>query len=429
MRIFLGLTEVAGYYSNLHAGLTRKGVDVEFVSLVNHRFGYAHASSRRWFPRLFVRLLTLEERYNSRILARISSFIVRFPLRIPLFIWAVLTFDVFIFSFGFSFFNLMDLPLLRILGKTVICQFHGSDSRPPYIDGPFLKRIKTIDKDNIRAIQRKRRQIDRINRYANIIIDTPTAGHFHSQPFVNWMVIGIPCILPKDTSSRNHRDDRRVRILHSPSDPTIKGTAIIRSLVKELQQELASAGYVIEYVEVTGRPHEEVLRELAACDIVFDQMFADYGMPGFASEAAAYGKPVVIGGYAADEWNLECPNGVRLPTHYVLPGDIKRILRGLIVDSQFRDESGRIHRHFVEETWEAAVVAERYIKLIEGEDHSSWMVDPQEIRYVLGCGVSEEQVRNILHGMITRFGTGSLQLSDKPELVQKFKELAQAENG
>lgn len=422
--IFLGLTEVAGYYSSLRGGLLRKGIDVEFVPLVNHRFGYEQPPSHRLFPRLIASLLALQQRRGPGMISRAISFTVRSILRVPLFIWAVATFDVFVFSFGFSFFNLMDLPLLRLLGKTIIFQFHGSDSRPPYIDGPFLNGVDTFGAGEMRMLRAKRRQLDRINRYAHFVIDTPTAGHLHTRPFVNWMAIGIPCMVPGWIERPKKGDEQRVRILHSPSDPAIKGTEIIRGLIEDLRVELKPEGIEIEYIEVTGRLHAEVLDELDRCDIVVDQVYADYGMPGFASEAAAHGRPVLIGGYAACFWNSEQPNGVRLPTHYVMPGDMKETLHRLIVDRSYREESGRIHQRFVAETWEASLVAERYLQLIRGADLSAWYVDPLGIEYVEGCGASEERVRQAVRNLIERFGPEGLQLADKPKLVRRFEEFA-----
>ena len=429
MRIFLGLTEVAGYYSRLSEGFHALNIDHELVTLTNHRFAYTERRSKRIIPRIIQYLLRKERKSTRQGMKRIYSGLVRYVMRWPLFLWSLFFFDAFIFSYGFSFYSLYDLPVLKRLGKTIIFQFHGSDSRPPYIDGPFLKNKRTVEYEDLNVIKKKHRQIDWINRYATVCIDTPTAGHFHSRPFVNWMAIGIPSTLPQPIASPEHRNDRRVRIMHSPSDPMIKGTGEIRKYIEELREELGPEGFEIEYVEVTGRPHAEVLRELDNCDIVVDQIYADYGMPGFASEAAAYGRPVVIGGYAAPLWNEAQPDNKSFPTHYVVPKEIKANIRRLIVDPIFRKESGCLHRRFIEENWTASLVAERYIRLIRGEIPSSWLVEPKEIRYVYGCGISEKRVQGMIRGLIDRFGKEGLQLADKPELVERFEEFAMARSG
>lgn len=424
MKVFFGLTEVAGYYSRLLEGMETQGVQAEFITLTNHKYEYHRRAPNSLLPRLISSLLRRERDCKFRVGSLIFRVLARYVLRVPLFLWCLVSFDVFVFSYGFSFFSLYDLPILKIFDKKIVFQFHGSDSRPPYIDGPFLKDKEVISEQALTEIKRKRRQIDRINRYANVIIDTPTAGHFHSRPFVNWMAIGIPSTLPQQVACPGHRDDRIVRILHSPSDPMIKGTGEIRKHIEELREELEPGGFEIEYVEVTGRPHAEVLRELDNCDIVVDQVYADYGMPGFASEAAAYGRPVVIGGYAAPLWNREHPNDIHLPTHYVVPEEVKGVIRRLIVDPRFREESGCVHRRFVEENWTASLVAERYIRLIKGEILPSWLVDSKKILYVHGCGISEKRVRDMIRGLIDRFGNEGLQVTDKPDLVRRFEEFA-----
>lgn len=426
MKVFFGLTEVAGYYSRLLEGMENQGVQAELITLTNHKFEYHRKAPNSLLPKLISSLLRGERDCKFRVGSLLFGVLARYVLRIPLFLWCLVSFDVFVFSFGFSFFSLYDLPILKFFNKKIIFQFHGSDSRPPFIDGPFLKNKETINEQDVTQIKRKRRQIDRINRYATVIIDTPTAGHFHSRPFVNWMDIGIPTTLPEHDVRPGHGDDRIVRILHAPSDPIIKGTGEIRGCIEELRRELEPAGYEIEYVEITGRPHAEVLRELDNCDIVIDQIYADYGMPGFASEAAAYGRPVVIGGYAAPFWNREQPDGMSLPTHYVLPGEIKEIIRRLIIDPRFRAESSVAHRRFVEKNWTTSLVAERYIRLIKGEIPSSWFVNPREIRYVHGCGISEMRLRGMIRELIDRFGPEGLQLADKKELVQRFEKFARA---
>ena len=40
MRIFLGLTEVSGFFSRLKLGLDELGIPCEYVTLQQHRFAY-----------------------------------------------------------------------------------------------------------------------------------------------------------------------------------------------------------------------------------------------------------------------------------------------------------------------------------------------------------------------------------------------------
>jgi len=164
------------------------------------------------------------------------------------------------------------------------------------------------------------------------------------------------------------------------------------------------------------------MREIELCDLVVDQLFADYGMPGFASEAASFGKPVVIGGYAATYWHEVNPNGVILPTHFVDPDEVKQTIRQLILDPSALKMSSLAHREFIENTWEASRVAERYLRIVNGEKIDEWLVFPESIIYVQGCGVRKERIIDVIKEIIENFGFESLHLDDKPNLKKNIED-------
>lgn len=59
-------------------------------------------------------------------------------------------------------------------------------------------------------------------------------------------------------------------VLHAPSSPIIKGTPIVRAVIKQLQEE----GYDFEYVELIGVPNTQVMAELAKAHIVLNEFYA-----------------------------------------------------------------------------------------------------------------------------------------------------------
>src|SRR6185436_9736795 len=126
MRVFLGLTEVSGYYAHLRKGFEQIGGDCVFVDLSGHGLGYGGATDW-WSARTLVRLATARRGVMLRI---VSLF-----LRGILFVHAAATCDVFVFGYLTTFFRFRELPLLQLLGKRIIYVFHGSDSRAPYLDG------------------------------------------------------------------------------------------------------------------------------------------------------------------------------------------------------------------------------------------------------------------------------------------------------
>jgi len=84
-------------------------------------------------------------------------------------------------------------------------------------------------------------------------------------------------------------NNKPLNILHAPSSPVIKGTQIVRSVIKALQNE----GYIFNYIELIDKPHEEVIEELKKSHIVLNQFYAF--IPGiFGLEAMATGNAVLM---------------------------------------------------------------------------------------------------------------------------------------
>lgn len=340
-------------------------------------------------------------------------------LKVPIFIWALYHHDVFIFGFGKSFFNNLDLPILKLFNKKVIFTFFGSDDRPPYIDG-FL-RDTTLKAYPTRA-RRIKTNIVTIEKYSDYIISHSAFAQFHQKQFINWLSIGIPfSIQPLVDSARTKTKTKNgIVILHSPSDPIAKGSTRIRAAISELLQK----GYNINFVEITGKPHTEVIKELQECDFVVDQVYSDTPMAGFATEAAWFGKPAVVGGYYGEYIQNDYHQEHIPPSLYCHPDEITSAIERLIVDEEYRLELGRIAQGFVRTKWTPELVARRYLEIIEGTVPKEFMFDPNNIRYVQGGGMPEYRSKEIIRTMIGQYGIESLCLSDKPGLEQRFRDYA-----
>jgi hypothetical protein len=215
-----------------------------------------------------------------------------------------------------------------------------------------------------------------------------------------------------------------IQILHSPSDPIAKGSDRIRNSINVLKKK----GYNIDFVEITGRPHQEVIEELQKCDFVVDQVYSDTPMAGFATEAAWFGKPAIVGGYYADYIHNDCAREHIPPSLFCHPDEITTAIERLIVDKEFRLALGQKAQEFVRTQRTPKQVARRYLQLIEGIIPDEFMFDPSTIRYVQGSGVPESKSREIIRGMIEQYGIESLCLANKPELERLFMCYAYDEN-
>lgn len=424
-RVFLGLTEVSGFYKGLKSGLDQLGVNCTFVSLGHDPREYGGD-----YTNLLIRMVKYcaKKRYvtaRSRRVVRFVWGVLRMLLQPFVFLWALWKFDVFIFGFNTSFLFYYDLPILKLLGKRIIYQFHGSDSRPPYL-GSLVKWGKQMTAaECIRLTARQKKVIRTIERYADVIVNNPTGAHFHERPFVVWLHIGLPCQLPAVPAPPEPvaKPPRHFRILHSPSHPEAKGSPTIRRVVDGLKAK----GYDIELVEIAGQPNSVVLEELSRCEFVIDQLYSDYPMPGFATEAAWFGKPVIIGGYAADLWEKLLPAHSHPPTLYCHPDDLEDVVVRMIEDKALRDRLAGEAARFVRSQWHPKKVAERYLRLIEGDIPQEWLYDPRDIRYVHGGCLPEWRVKELVRQVIEQGGVEALQLSDKPALERHLVEFSRGD--
>jgi glycosyltransferase involved in cell wall biosynthesis len=413
-RVLIGVREVAGFYRALKFGFDELGIPCTYVSFNPHRFEYGGSATNRW-----TRWIQTTGQRRGKLWRWLNR-----AGRWGLFVWAVATHEVFVFGFGSSFFkNHGDLPILKRLGKKIVFQFHGSDARPPYMDGSVMApaRQRSVA-DCIALTLRKKRHMETIERYADVMINTPPQGLFHERPFAVWMRTGVAVLPPTDAELPSVPDtsNRPVRLLHCPSDPEAKGTVRLRAIVQSLQAK----GLSVELIEITNQPNAVVHEALKACDIVLDQCYADYGMPGFATEAAWYGKPVIIGGYAVDLWRALLPPECVPPTLYCEPDDLAQAIETLVLDPAQRHALGIAARQFVETQWHPSRIAQRYVALLAGTAPDEWLFDPLQIRYWQGCCLEASQARALIHQVVQTGGLQALQLADKPALEAMFVEVA-----
>lgn len=420
-RIFIGLTEIGGFYGNLAAGFRAVGAQATFVDLGRHPFGYA-PGDQSWI----VRLARWTSRRHLTTKGGVAGWIVLWEFRlalVALFIWAVPRHDAFIFGFRTSFFRLRTLRLLRRLGKKVIFVFNGSDARPPYIDGADMDPANGRSIDGcIRLARVKKREIAQIERWSNTVVSHALYLHLFERPAAGIQVLGLAQrLLPDYPAVAPEPPEPPVRIVHSPSNPTVKGSELIRAAVGRLIAE----GLPLQLIEIRDMPNRVVHEQLQTCHFVVDQLYSDTAMAGFAAEAALYGKPAVVGSYGWDEILRLIPASHRPPVEGCHPDDIESAIRRLATDGAHRRSLGLAARRFVED-WAGEAVARRYLRLLDGERPPDWMCDPSEVRYIHGVGLSEQRAREIVAGVIRDGGIGALQLGDKPKLEAAFLQFSGA---
>lgn len=417
-RIFLGPVEIAGYYTGLDAGLRDLGLDSWSIDLEPHPFQYR--TEARDDP-VLVRLVgrVRDQRPNPGAPKALHAlwWALWAPSRVLLLIWALARFDVFVFSAGVTLLRGYDLPLLRLFGKRLIFVFHGSDARPAYIDGQRMAPGRALAIADCAAVARRQKGwIRRVERYADVIVAQPAFSHFFERPVVNWFAIGVPWRDRPNATASERRDRATMRILHSPSDPEVKGSEHIREAVEQLRGE----GLPLELVELRGVTNDVVLNELAASDFVIDQLYSDAPMVGFATEAAVASRPAIVGGYA---WaaNRSAFGEIPFPpVEECTPEGIADAVRRLATDAEHREALGREASAFVHDHWSRTKIARRMVRLMDGPPPDEWLFDPRSLRYVEGCGLSRERAQDVVGAVLREGGRAALCLSDKPQLEAAF---------
>lgn len=410
-RILLSLDEVCGYFSHLKNGFKEIGYDADTAFVRKHVFAYETEQKTSVIQKLLL--------WNSKFLFSKAPIIFRVPFFISyrffllpvFFIECLIKYDIFIFGFKKTFLPFFwDLPILKFLGKKAIFVFFGSDSRPAYLNGALTG--FSLHKIYKRTLNTKR-DLVRIGKYADHIIDAPSSGIFHEQKIINWFCVGIP---QKQDVVAIPSQGAIVTILHSPSNPEAKGTPIVKQVIDELKLE----GYEFQYIEMINRTNQEVIYAISTCDFVIDQLYSDTPMATFATEAALYGKPAIVGGYEIDKVNALLPTESRPPSYLIHPSkeELKKAVIKLIENKEFRKNLGKKAQEFVHQNWNAAEVAKRYLRILNNDIPDEWYIDPYKMDFVHGCAIENERRKVLVAEYIQKYGRKELCMGDKKSLEE-----------
>ena len=346
--------------------------------------------------------------------------------------WAIGHADLFIFTGHDSLiWRNADLPLLRLLRKRVVWVFLGSDHRPPYLNGKRVRESLAAGEAGYPRMAERARAfrtiVRRIERRADVVVAMSSSAQLHSRPFVHLLAIGIPHgqrnAEPEGTIA-GEAGPANIRILHSPSDPA-KGSEAIRACVTGLQGD----GRVLDYREISGRPHDEVLEAIDECDLVVDQLYSDSPLAVFATEAGYRGRAAIVGGYYAGAIADDVAADLIPPSRFVLPDALCAAIDELSRDDGARLALGAELARFVRDRWSRADVAGRYLQLASGTAPSEWQYDPARLRYVHGWGLAEAEIKDYVGALVDRCGSKALALDDHPALRDRLLALAAPAGG
>ena len=426
-KIFIGPIEVAGYYSNLEKGFKELGVSCDHITYYDHRFDYYKDESK------VPLLIRITKFFNNKKKLN-KSFIFKVLIALPgeLFsvvwaIYAIFKYDIFIFTFGRSLirFNI-DMYFLKLLNKKVISNLNsGSDARPPYINGGYQD-INSSSFSNIRLVasaKKIKKLIVRHEKLSTYIVGhSLSTSHFSSHKFINSTILGIPfqindkILVNKSDKNIKIKENRFFRILHAPSDPKAKGTNNIKKAISNLLNK----GYKIDLILIKNKTNAEVIEEIKQCDFVVDQTYSDFPLAGFATEAAYFGKPSVVGGYGLEYLKSLTPAESWPPSKICHPDKIENAIEDLLVNNIELISIGKAAQNFVRSKWNAIEVAKRYLRIIDDDIPDNWWVYPNEVFYIAGAGQSLNVTKKNIQSIIKKSGKKGLQLGHNAKLEKAF---------
>lgn len=417
LRISIGPGEIAGYCANLKSGFDALGIESEHFLLSPSKFGYTEHG--HFLDKASKTSLKLRSHRFPPI--RLLGFLYAVLIRLAVCIYAAARCNVFIYTGGCSFFEFLELPILKALNKKIIVIFLGSDARPPIFSGRHLDDEGGLVDPHAAFVETRkiRRNIRLIERYADHIINHTATDQFFTREYIRLAHIGLPIRMIEQPPAVAARS--AIKIVHAPSRPIAKGTPVFRKAISDLRAE----GYDIDFVELIGVSNQKVLEEIASCDFILDELYSDTPMAMFATEAAMLGKPTIVGGHYASDFAHHNADVRHPPTMFVEPAEIKEAIRRLIDDQELRLSLGARAQDFIREHWNSAAVAERFLAIIEGRADSSWTSHPGKTGYLWGWGLSKEAWHRQVRQYVEHNGFDALLLGHNRLLVEKIrKELA-----
>jgi hypothetical protein len=411
-KIFLGPGEIAGYFCNLKSGFEKIGIECEHFVISENKYQYAES---QYFIKGFINF--------SRRLSKKSLFglylskFFQYISRISIFIYSIFKYDTFIFPGFGSFFKFYDLPLLKLLNKRVIVVMLGSDARPPIFsgrhvddEGGFVDPALAYDET-----RRMVRQIRRIERYADYIINHTATVQFFTRTYIRFAAIGLPMALEGQEAKVS--DGPATRIIHAPSRPIAKGTHFFRKAIEDLRLE----GHDIEYVELIGVSNKQVIDEIGKCDFVLDELYSDTPLAMFAAEAAFFGKPAIVGSYYANEYYTHNPDEHNPPSEFVNPETVKYSISKMIVDKDYRAELGSSAQKFVKCHWAPDEVSRKFIRIINNDIPSDWISSPMNNGYIWGWGLSKDLWKDQIKKYVYQYKWGGFFFGINKNIIEKIE--------
>lgn len=304
-----------------------------------------------------------------------TNFIGQLFLTYYFFIWAVVHFDVFVMPFKSrlldrtTILTWFEFQLLHLAEKRIILNPYGADIHYPEAwktskdkTREILFKAWTSDPYYSQFTEKKvLPNIRYCEKHADSIIASlewpdylNKIDHLFHMRIIPPLLSNNKQITPQSTNSKI------LKIIHATNHPHFKGTDIIQKAINEINNEEKK----IDFTILEKVSNAEVLKEISAADIVFDQLLAGaYGR--LALEAMALGKPVIC--YLREDLKELYPHWNESSIVEANIDNIKDILLKLLEMSQSeRNKIGQTSKAYVNRYHSPEYVGNKLNQIIQG---------------------------------------------------------------
>lgn len=198
----------------------------------------------------------------------------------------------YIWHTGFLLNRGIEFKFLKSKSKKLVCLFVGDDIRSPKLTLQLADKMKIDYHTEYVGFQNPYYLTEKYNNekmtiakdadnYSDIIFSFPLSQISYLKSAQNTYTY----MYDRNMFFKNEQkfeNIKKIKILHAPSNPLVKGTPLIRAAIKKLEIEK----YNIEYVELQNMPNEVVLSHLKSSHIVLNQFYA-FALGLFGVEAMA----------------------------------------------------------------------------------------------------------------------------------------------
>jgi hypothetical protein len=407
--------EISGFNDGLRQAVTRTGHACRVVSIGPNKFLYGGVGSPE---------LDVSSNSKDVFFAKARSLLRRIEALWLSVFWA----DAVLYVSGSTpTGTFLEPKILRLLlNKRLNFLFHGSDARPPYLNGARHKEGMPVDWRKIKGqVHEIKRLVEKVEAAGARVFAYPGISHFFSKEFLDWQLLGMPvadsATMKSGPVRKRKEPDLTTRILHSPSNPSAKGTEAIRAMVLQLQQE----GFNIDYLELQDVPNTAVREAISRADIAIDQLYCDRPGAAFSLECVSAGVLCLVGSPHAAWLKNHYRDSIIQPCYLVDSAELLHVLRQYLDSPEEKNKlSSQLHSAS-NTNFSPEKIGEKWVAAIFFEPAPDVYFNPFDLDSEMGGFASKTHLAELVRGIVREYGVDALGLGHNPLLQERVLRMSQ----